>query len=270
MPKNLINFYLENEVNLMLCNQPQDRFANAAETPNELKELNKVQESNNFNKNSTNKSSQQLGDLSNIASSASGYKTLEELYQAIRNFKDCELKKTAINTVIGDGDPNSDIVFIGEAPGRHEDEQGIPFCGQSGKLLDQIILSLGYQRKEVYITNTVFWRPPGNRRPTPEEINLCKPFVEKHIELLNPKIIILVGSTAVESLLGKQLPMKEVRQKVFEYSNQYLDNAIKMFAIFHPSYLLRQPIKKKEMWRDMQFILKRMEKSSDVVEGNGS
>lgn len=176
---------------------------------------------------------------------------LDQLYQAILNFEGCDLKKAATNTVIFDGNPSAKIMLIGEAPGATEDEKGIPFCGQSGKLLDNIIASIGLDRKTTYITNTVFWRPPGNRRPTAEELEICRPFIEKHIALIKPKLIIMVGSTAVESLLRITESITQLRRKFFNYSNQYLEAPIKATAIFHPSYLLRQQGQKKLMWFDM-------------------
>ena len=180
-----------------------------------------------------------------------GVLTLEQLKERVEKFEGCEIKKAASNTVFGDGSPKAEVMFIGEAPGANEDKEGIPFCGQSGKLLNNIIKALGFNREDVYITNTVFWRPPGNRRPTPTEIALCKPFVEKHIALIKPKIIVLVGSTAVESLLESKVSMHELREGFYDYTNPYLDNTIKTAVIFHPSYLLRQQTKKKLMWYDV-------------------
>lgn len=177
--------------------------------------------------------------------------TLADLELAVRKFEQCSIKKTALNTVFADGKAGAKIMFIGEAPGANEDKEGIPFCGQSGKLLNNILLSIALKREDVYITNTVFWRPPGNRRPTSEEIEMCRPFVEKHVALLNPKVIILVGSTAVESLLGSKVSMHQLRDEFYEYKNSYLKQSIKTAVIFHPSYLLRQPSKKKLMWYDM-------------------
>ncbi len=179
--------------------------------------------------------------------------SLDELKRLVEIFDGCDLKKSAQNTVFADGNPNAKIMFIGEAPGANEDEQGIPFCGQSGKLLDNIIAAIGLSRKtNAYITNTIFWRPPANRKPTDEEINLCRPFVKKHIAIINPKLIILVGSTAVESLLEINTPITKLRGKYFDYTNEYLDGkTIRTTAIFHPSYLLRQPTHKKTMWFDL-------------------
>ena len=177
--------------------------------------------------------------------------SLEDLEKMVKSYDGCDLKKTAQKTVFGDGNASASVMFIGEAPGATEDAQGIPFCGQSGKLLDNIVKSIGLVRSDIYITNTVYWRPPANRRPTAKEIAICRPFVEKHIALINPKVIVLVGSTAVESLLSSQTSMHELRENFFDYSNKYLDHSIKTMVIFHPSYLLRQPYKKKLMWYDM-------------------
>ncbi|MSO14031.1 uracil-DNA glycosylase [Rickettsiales endosymbiont of Trichoplax sp. H2] len=180
--------------------------------------------------------------------------TVEELRRVVESFDELDIKKGAINTVFADGNPKSDIMLIGEAPGANEDKYGIPFCGQSGKLLDNILAAIKLDRKNYYITNTIFWRPPANRRPTTNEIDVCRPFVEKHVALVNPKIIILVGSTAVESLLDLKTPMGQLRKQNFKYSNQYLKKSIDTFVIFHPSYLLRQPSQKKAMWQDIQRI----------------
>ena len=184
--------------------------------------------------------------------------SLDNICQDIRNFNQCDLIKTAINTVIYDGNPRARIMLIGEAPGASEDEKGIPFCGQSGKLLDNILKSINLSRiDDVFITNTVFWRPPGNRRPTAVEISLCKPLLERIIAFINPKIIILVGSTAVESVLNiKAIPMSELRQNKYIYLNNRINNQIQTVTIFHPSYLLRQPSQKKAMWFDMLKIKK--------------
>jgi uracil-DNA glycosylase family 4 len=178
--------------------------------------------------------------------------TLEDLRNSLMNFDGCNLKKLATNTVFSDGNPHSPIMFIGEAPGSNEDLQGIPFCGESGKLLDNILASINIFRKDnAYITNTVFWRPPANRQPTQEEIDICRPFVEKHIALVNPKLIVLVGNVAATSLLGKNAGISKIRQEYYLYNNQYLAKPIQTTAIFHPAYLLRQSMQKKTTWYDL-------------------
>ncbi len=185
--------------------------------------------------------------------------SLTDLRKAIENFDGCDLKKFATKTVFADGVTDAKILLVGEAPGATEDKQGIPFCGESGRLLDKMLASIGLCRtKNVYITNTIFWRPPANRRPTNEEMEICKPFVEKHIALIKPKLIILVGGTATTSLLGKNEGISYIRRNNYSYTNQYLSEPIHTTAIFHPAYLLRQPMQKKTTWYDLlkiqQFI----------------
>ncbi len=189
------------------------------------------------------KASRELADSAN---------TIAELREIVMNFDGCELKKLATNTVFADGNPKAKIMLIGEAPGASEDAQGIPFCGDSGKLLDKMLASIGLSRESnAYITNTIFWRPPANRQPTTEEIEICRPFVEKHIALIDPALIILVGSTAATSLLGNNAGISKIRQEYYQYTNQYLQKPITTTALFHPAYLLRQPMQKKTTWYDL-------------------
>lgn len=183
---------------------------------------------------------------------ADSARNLEELKKLLMDFDGCGLKKLANKTVFADGNPQSSIMFIGEAPGSSEDAQGIPFCGESGKLLDNVLASINISREHnAYITNTVFWRPPANRQPTQEEIDICRPFVEKHIALINPKLIVLVGNVAATSLLGKNAGISKIRQEYYLYTNQYLTKPIQTTSIFHPAYLLRQPMQKKTTWYDL-------------------
>lgn len=179
-------------------------------------------------------------------------KNLEELRKAVENFDGCGLKKMATNTVFCDGDASSKVMVIGEAPGNHEDLQGIPFCGDSGKLLDAMFAQIGLTRESgFYITNVIFWRPPGNRRPTDEELQICRPFVERHIQLVDPKIIILVGATSMSAVLGVKDPVSKVRGEIIDFAPDFMDRKIDSFVIFHPSYLMRQSAKKRIAWRDM-------------------
>ncbi|WP_342272132.1 uracil-DNA glycosylase family protein [Candidatus Tisiphia endosymbiont of Parasteatoda lunata] len=183
---------------------------------------------------------------------ADSARNLEELKKLLMDFDGCGLKKLANKTVFADGNPQSSIMFIGEAPGSSEDAQGIPFCGESGKLLDNVLASINISREHnAYITNTVFWRPPANRQPTQEEIDICRPFVEKHIALINPKLIVLVGNVAATSLLGKNAGISKIRLEYYLYTNQYLSKPIQTTSIFHPAYLLRQPMQKKTTWYDL-------------------
>ena len=190
---------------------------------------------------------------------------LKELKSIVENFDGCSLKNFATNVVFSDGVADAKIMLIGEAPGAKEDEQGIPFCGESGILLDKMLETIGLDRKKnVYITNTIFWRPPANRRPTQEEIEICKPFVEKHIELLAPSLIILIGGTATASLLGKKENISDIKESYYSYTNQYLKDPIPVTALFHPAFLLRQPSKKKDTWYDLLKIRDFLEKESII------
>jgi uracil-DNA glycosylase family 4 len=177
--------------------------------------------------------------------------SLEELRHAVSSFDALTICKTATNLVFGDGNPTSDIMLLGEAPGSEEDMQGIPFCGASGQLLEQMLNAIGlYREKNYYITNTVFWRPPGNRKPTPHELAVCLPFVEKLIALIQPKVIILVGSTAISSLLQSKQAITKMRGTFTDYTNEFMENTIPVTPIFHPAYLLRSPGKKRNAWLD--------------------
>ncbi|MDX2074419.1 MAG: uracil-DNA glycosylase [Alphaproteobacteria bacterium] len=181
--------------------------------------------------------------------------TLAELEAAVRAFDGCALKKTASKTVFADGNPNAAVMVIGEAPGAQEDMQGIPFCGPSGALLDKMLAAIGLSRAEqVYISNTVFWRPPGNRQPSVEETAICLPFVEKHIALIQPKLLLLAGGTAASSLLSRTESISRLRGKAYPYQNAYLTQPIQTIITYHPSYLLRQPAQKRLAWQDMLMI----------------
>ena len=172
--------------------------------------------------------------------------TTDELRDAVMNFKELTICKTATQPVFADGVAEAELMVIGEAPGAQEDRQGIPFCGPSGQLLDKMLEAIGMSRStNSLITNTVFWRPPGNRTPTPEEIAICQPFVQKHIELLKPKAIMLLGGVAVRSVLDEQTSISRLRGK--EQQTQ----AIPTVVSYHPSYLLRQPTQKKLAWQDL-------------------
>ncbi|MBQ8651203.1 MAG: uracil-DNA glycosylase [Alphaproteobacteria bacterium] len=171
-------------------------------------------------------------------------KTLDELIDKIHKI-DCNLKNTARNTVISDGDPSSNVMIIGEAPGQEEDEQGKPFVGQSGQLLNNALKSVGLKRSDVYITNIVFWRPPGNRTPSLEETSLCMPYVIDHIMLINPKVLILLGSVAVQSVLQTKESISKLRGRTLEFYG------IPVIPTFHPAYLLRSPTQKSLVFKDL-------------------
>ncbi|MDE3061053.1 MAG: uracil-DNA glycosylase [Pseudomonadota bacterium] len=186
---------------------------------------------------------------------ADGCETLAKLEAAVRGFDGCAIKKTASKTVFADGNPKCTVMVIGEAPGAQEDVQGIPFCGPSGKLLDAMFATIGLTRPEnLYISNTVFWRPPGNRQPTPEETAACLPFVEKHIALIAPKLLVLSGGTATTTLLNKDISISKLRGKTYDYTNPYLASPVPVMVTYHPSYLLRSPGQKRLAWADMLMV----------------
>ncbi len=167
----------------------------------------------------------------------------------------CNLKKLASNMVFASGNTNSKIMIIGEAPGSEEDRTGEPFVGPAGKLLDLMLASIQLNRKtNFYVTNMIFWRPPGNRTPNKEEINLCLPFVKEHIEIIDPKFIILLGNVAIKSLLCTNRSVTEMRKEKISYSTNYKN--IKCFAMYHPAFLLRNGNMKKETWIDLCNIFK--------------
>ena len=186
---------------------------------------------------------------------AKNAKTKSELFQAIQGYDGCDIKKSATNTVLFDGNENAKIMIVGEAPGAEEDKQGIPFCGRSGILLNKMLNAINlFREKDVYITNTVFWRPPGNRNPTTREKEMCKPFFEKHVSFINPSIIMLLGSTAVSAVLQSDKSISSTRGKFFSYTNRYIKKEIPVFVIYHPAYLLRQASQKQTTWEDLQLL----------------
>ncbi|MDA0657132.1 MAG: uracil-DNA glycosylase [Proteobacteria bacterium] len=184
--------------------------------------------------------------------------SIEELRAAVDGFEDCGLKRTATNTVFADGNPAAHVMLIGEAPGAQEDRQGLPFVGPSGQLLDLMLASIGLKREEVYITNIVFWRPPGNRNPTTAEIAACMPFVERHIELVTPKIIVPLGGPAAKTLLGRADGITKLRGQWSTYGTPKLAAPIDIIPLYHPAYLLRSPAHKREAWRDLLEIKHRL------------
>jgi len=176
--------------------------------------------------------------------------SIAELEAAVRAYDGCGLKKTATNTVFADGNPEAKIMFVGEAPGADEDRQGKPFVGVSGQLLDRMLAAIGLDRSRIYITNILYWRPPGNRQPTPQEVQQCLPFVTRHIELVKPDILILLGGTAAKTMLNQSEGITRIRGRWFQYKSAELLTDIPAMPTYHPAYLLRTPSQKREAWRD--------------------
>jgi uracil-DNA glycosylase family 4 len=183
--------------------------------------------------------------------------TLADLRLALDAFEGCALKRHATRTVFADGTPAQRILVIGESPGRDEDAVGLPFVGRAGKLLDKMLAAIGLDRKShVYITNVLNWRPPGNRDPSPEEAATCLPFLRRHIELVDPELIILLGAVAVRHVMGKSEGIMRVRGTWLEY---YVSGRmVPVMPTLHPAYLLRRPIEKRLVWRDLQAIAEKI------------
>jgi uracil-DNA glycosylase family 4 len=188
---------------------------------------------------------------------AASCNTLEELKAALENFDGCELKRMATNTVFADGNPAAKIMFVGEAPGRDEDREGLPFVGRAGKLLDKMLAALGLDRTGVYITNVLPWRPPQNRDPTPEEAAICLPFLRRHIELVEPEVLVLLGAVAVRHLLGLSEGIMRTRGHWQVY--QAGERTIPALPTLHPAFLLRQQIAKRLAWRDLLALRSKVE-----------
>jgi DNA polymerase len=183
--------------------------------------------------------------------------SLPELREAMGRFEGCNLRLTAKNLVFADGNPQARVMLIGEAPGRDEDEQGLPFVGKSGQLLDRMLAAIGLDRTSVYITNVIAWRPPGNRTPTPQETEICRPFVERHIELADPEILVLMGGPAAKTILETTLGITQIRGKWTKV--KIGGREIDTLPMLHPAYLLRQPAQKKLAWQDLLKLKARLD-----------
>jgi uracil-DNA glycosylase len=180
--------------------------------------------------------------------------TLEALRALLETFDGCSLRNTATRLVFADGNPQARIMFVGEAPGRDEDIEGLPFVGRSGKLLDRMIAAIGLDRSSAYIANVIPWRPPGNRTPTPQETQICLPFIQRQIELVNPDLLVTLGNPSTQALLGTREGIMRTRGKWLEYDTG--SRTIRAMATFHPAYLLRSPSYKRMSWQDLRAIAK--------------
>jgi uracil-DNA glycosylase len=190
---------------------------------------------------------------------AAGAETVEELAALVGNFDGCPLKSTATNTVFIDGNPAAPVIIIGEAPGADEDRMGRPFVGRAGQLLDRMLAAIGLDRSGVLITNVVYWRPPGNRTPTAAEIASCLPFVFRLITLVRPKVLVLSGGTAAGALLPQAQGITRLRGRWFDLAVPGLEQPVPTLPMFHPSFLLRTPERKREAWRDLLALRTRLD-----------
>ncbi len=188
----------------------------------------------------------------NFEISTNKAESLQLLKKTILNLKNCDLKRLSKNIVFSDGNPKSKIMLIGEAPGANEDQEGLPFVGRAGVLLDKMLASIDLDRKKVYISNIINFRPPENRRPSDEEIKRYLPFITRHIEIISPKILILLGSTAMNALIGSETVISKARGKWME--KQFGKCKTSLIVTFHPAFLMRQPAQKKMAWIDLKMI----------------
>ncbi len=185
------------------------------------------------------------------------HETLEEIRAELADCRRCPLCQGRRNIVFGVGSPHARVVFVGEAPGREEDEKGEPFVGEAGRLLDRIIFAMGMQREEVYICNVEKCRPPGNRDPNPEEIAACEPYLKRQLAAIRPQLIVALGKFAAQTLLRDETPISRLRGKWSTYEG------IPLMPTYHPAYLLRNPAGKREVWEDMKQVLARLRQQSE-------
>lgn len=253
----LLSWHKDLGIDEVLHTTPQNRFdkiedtlllntISSIDTPPAPPSVNTT--SLSFPLHSPNHTNQQALELANQA------QNLDELRACLASFEGCALKHTATNLVFGDGNPNSKIMLVGEAPGADEDRLGLPFVGLSGQLLDKMFRCIGLDRTQLYVSNIISWRPPGNRPPTTSETAACLPFIQRHIEIVNPEYLIMVGGTSVKTLMDTKEGIMKLRGKWIDYTSSGLKKPIKAMAIFHPAYLLRSPAQKREAWKDLIHI----------------
>ena len=268
-PVAVLQFYLSSGVDCTLDDRPVDRFAQTREAksisdkasarrdlrsprPDPSPRASTVTAVDKSDGPATSAPAAQVPDgaaIENAREAARTAASVDALCDTLAGFNDCNLRFGARSTVFADGNPGADVMFIGEAPGRDEDRQGLPFVGRAGQLLDKMLLAIGLDRTSCYITNIIPWRPPGNRTPTPHEIELCRPFIERHVELVHPKIIVLMGNISTKSLLGTTRGILSMRGTWSSYRPNS-DTEIPAMPTLHPAYLLRNPAHKRLSWQD--------------------
>ena len=261
-PLDALRWHIEMGVDELIDDQPIDRYATAAIPPAAVTVPSPSANSQPARPAAPASPGQPLApsegarDAIAIARDAN---SIEDLRERLETFEGCALKFTATNTVFADGDPASDVMFIGEAPGVDEDRQGLPFVGASGQLLNRMLSALGRERASIYISNILFWRPPGNRSPTAAETAACLPFVQRHIELARPKVLVFLGGSSAKTMLDRTEGIMRLRGKWFDYMSEELGTPIPAMPTFHPAFLLRQSAQKREAWRDFLAIQEKLE-----------
>lgn len=268
-----MEWYVEAGVDMLLEDAPIDRFSEIApeprkkpaqtlqtqSAPSPAERLAQKQENKPRSRPAT---AQQAtmpdgAAVENAKALAQKIQTLDDLKQAMTTFDGCNLKRTAKSLVFADGNPQAKLMLIGEAPGRDEDIQGLPFVGRTGQLLDKMLGAIGLDRESVYITNVIPWRPPGNRTPTPQETEICRPFIERHIELINPDCILILGGSSAKTLMKTSDGIMKLRGKWGEITTA--DKSFKVLPTLHPTYLLKQPTHKRLAWQDLLSLKQSLE-----------
>ena len=273
--RELIAFYLDAGVDTLVGDVPVDRFAEdppvpatatvagkAAPTPDRLRrsDPSPIGERKVF---ATAASAAPVAPEAAVMAAreaARSATSLAELRTILDRFEGCALRATATQLVFADGNPHARVMFVGEAPGRDEDVEGLPFVGRSGKLLDRMLAAIGLDRTSVYIANIVAWRPPGNRTPTPQESAICLPFILRQIELVDPDVLVCLGGPSSQTLLNIKDGILKSRGRWFSFHTGTRE--IRAIATLHPAYLLRQPLQKRLAWRDFLGIKKALAPSA--------
>jgi uracil-DNA glycosylase family 4 len=256
--RELLDFYMEAGADALVGEEPVDRFA-AAETPaaSPMRAPQATAPSDHSRPSpAIQRAAPQAPDEALMAArqAAKSARTLDELRAILDKFDGCALKATATQLVFADGNPEARLMLVGEAPGRDEDIEGLPFVGRSGKLLDRMLAAIGLDRTSVYIANIVPWRPPGNRTPTPQESQICLPFILRQIELVDPDILVCLGGPSAQTLLGIKEGITKTRGRWFIFNTGKRE--IRAMPTFHPAFLLRSPLQKRFAWRDFLVIKK--------------
>jgi len=258
--RDLLDFYAETGVDALLEESPVDRFAAIEQAAPIARAPRPAAPSANLD--SVVRAAPATPPAPDEAvmqarSAAKNAKTLDELRTILANFEGCALKPTASQLVFADGNPEARLMLVGEAPGRDEDIEGLPFVGRSGKLLDRMLTAIGLDRTSVYIANIVPWRPPGNRTPTPQESQICLPFILRQIELADPDILVCLGGPSAQTLLGIKEGITKTRGRWFSFETGKRE--IRAMPTFHPAFLLRSPLQKRFAWRDFLAIKKALD-----------
>ena len=254
-PEELLRWYVDAGIDVALGDEPVDHFAapaveasrtGASIAPAERKPAPAARHAEVSRKEAAVPTADVVARAHRLAQAASD---LAGLRAVMEDFDGCNLRHTAQNLVFGDGDRDARIMVIGEAPDRAEDEQGLPFVGRSGQLFDRMLASIGLDRKRIYLANVVPWRPPGNRQPTPAEIAICKPFIDRHIELVEPRLLLLMGGSSAKTILDSAKGILSLRGRFASAKAGNL--TVQAMPMLHPGYLLKQPAHKRHAWHDL-------------------